>query len=323
MEDSSKERTGLVADDDDLFHTLDTSSRIGSIVKAGDITGRFEYGFDSGDGEITTRLLYGRWNIGAGSILVGQDYVPISLSVHTAWKSTLSGYGRLYGGRVPQVKLLMGGLQVALLEPSSGFDITGASVDDDTSLPKIEANYTFKAGPFAATACAGYNTYDETLNPTPTTEKDVSVDSMVYGLGVQYLVGPLRIRADVFAGSNLDEYGTISQGASIPAAYTATGTVEDSDTLGYAAAVNYKISDTLTFDIGYGVQKEEGKTAALANIEQEVSAYYALLNIKLAEGVILTPEVGERDYGDYEVAGSPAVKKGKETRYGVEFKIGF
>jgi hypothetical protein len=324
MEDTAKEAAGTVSDDSDFFHQLDTGSRIGAIVKAGDITGRFEYGTTASGGAITSRLLYGRWNFGAGSILVGQDYCPAQLNAHSSWKTTLSGYGRLYAGRVPQVKLYLGNFQLALLEPKtgSGTGLTGAAVEFDTTLPKIEANYTFKTGPFAATAVFGYNTYDEVINPTATTEKEIGVDSMVYGVGLQYLVGPLRVRANVWAGTNIEEYGTISNGGPVAAWYNGND-IEDTDTMAYCAAVNYKISDTMTFDVGYGVQTEEGKTTGNVDKEREVSAYYALLIIKLAENVYLSPEAGVRDYGDEKVAGSPDVKKGKDTRYGVEFKVNF
>ena len=63
----SEELTGTGFDDDDLTWGLQGNSRIGAKVKAGDISGRFEYGTG-----INLRLLYASWNFGGGELLVGQ-----------------------------------------------------------------------------------------------------------------------------------------------------------------------------------------------------------------------------------------------------------
>jgi len=72
MSDYSKEYTGTGFSDDDLSWFLQGNSRIGAKVKAGAVSGRFEYG--SGP---SLRLLNGAWNFGGGTLVVGQDYSPI------------------------------------------------------------------------------------------------------------------------------------------------------------------------------------------------------------------------------------------------------
>ena len=64
---------GSVVDDDEMAYLLQGNSRIGANVKWGNVGGRFEYGHTT---TANLRLLYGTWNFGAGTLLVGQDYGP-------------------------------------------------------------------------------------------------------------------------------------------------------------------------------------------------------------------------------------------------------
>jgi len=94
------------------------NSRIGATVKVSDeLTGRFEYG--SGD-NASIRLLYGEWNFGGGTLTVGQDYTPISLTSGYSQQfknanTGLIGYGMPYAGRVPQLKLTFGNFSIAAI----------------------------------------------------------------------------------------------------------------------------------------------------------------------------------------------------------------
>lgn len=85
--DDSKEVAGLggEVDDADLSWNQQTNARIGANVKAGALGGNFEYGHSS---TVNLRKLFGTWNFGAGTLLVGQDYTPID----TFW-SHMVGYG--------------------------------------------------------------------------------------------------------------------------------------------------------------------------------------------------------------------------------------
>ncbi|MCG8567180.1 MAG: hypothetical protein MI747_19060, partial [Desulfobacterales bacterium] len=71
---------GLATGDDTKNYEqgLQGNARIGAKVKVNDsLKGRFEYGALQGNANI--RLLYGEWNFGAGSLLVGQNYTPLLL----------------------------------------------------------------------------------------------------------------------------------------------------------------------------------------------------------------------------------------------------
>ena len=78
---------------------LQPYSRIGADVKVSDeLTGRFEYGADSGIANV--RLLYGEWNFGAGQLLVGQAYSVLHVfqSSQAYWDYGMTGLGEVYAG---------------------------------------------------------------------------------------------------------------------------------------------------------------------------------------------------------------------------------
>jgi len=108
-----------IDDEDELTWELQSNSRVGASVKAGDIGGRFEYGTG-----VNLRRLYGTWNFGAGELLVGQEYTPLFFPISD--QCGLGGgdcglifWGTVYAGRQPQLMLTMGGFKVALVDPNS------------------------------------------------------------------------------------------------------------------------------------------------------------------------------------------------------------
>ena len=64
MDNVSEEATGTTFSDDDLTWDQQGNSRIGARVKAGAISGRFEYGIS--DAKASLRLLNATWNYGLG-----------------------------------------------------------------------------------------------------------------------------------------------------------------------------------------------------------------------------------------------------------------
>jgi hypothetical protein len=129
-----------IDDEDELTWELQSNSRVGANVKAGDIGGRFEYGTG-----VNLRLLYGTWNFGPGTFLVGQDYTPLAYFISD--QCGLGGgdcglifWGTVYTGRHPQLKLTMGGFKVALIDPnSSGLLEAGGTTADVTTVPSASS----------------------------------------------------------------------------------------------------------------------------------------------------------------------------------------
>ncbi|MCG8568295.1 MAG: hypothetical protein MI747_24765, partial [Desulfobacterales bacterium] len=147
----------FVADNDttndtEFSESLHGNSRIGAKVKVSDeLSGRFEYGAFEGNANI--RLLYGAWNFGAGTLIVGQDYAPAWMSVSNqayAGDNGLGGWGENYTDRTPQIKLVFGGLKLAFLEPNTNYyaaapaDVAAEDTATSYDMPAIQAKYTLK-----------------------------------------------------------------------------------------------------------------------------------------------------------------------------------
>ena len=329
-ESDSKDVQGTFEDDDLTWDMMSSgTTRIGAKVKAGDIGGRFEYGHKPSGNLVFMRLMYGTWNFGAGQLLIGQDYTPFykGISKRAFGDGTMSSYGNNYTGRVPQVKLKIAGFQAALLNPSAGAPVNNPGTDTDTTLPEIELRYDLKVGPVDLGAGIAYGTYDTVARDVAAeTEKDYGVDSFLYRLTAKYAMGPFRIAANVFAGTNPANYGVSTGSAGMAAdsaVYNATNdSIEDSEVLGYVGVVGFKLSDTVEFEAGYGRVSCETDVNAIKT-EGEQTLYYVQAQITLAKGMMIIPEIGNVDYGDTKVTNQTDVKNGDTSWYGAKWQINF
>lgn len=322
MDSWSKEASATGFDDDDLTWGLGGVSMIGANVEAGEVSAGFQM-WEGYEPAAFTQL-WGSWNYGAGSLLVGKSMVPVNMFIsNQVWWGDIDlfGHGAVYGNTRPMIQLSTGGFKVALVQPSAAGGVVGTAVDTDTTMPKIEASYTFSAGPASLEIMGGMNTYDETTNPTAVTEKDYSIDSYIVALVWKIGLGAIWINGDIFIAQNLEDYGGF-QRHNDSASYDATVKDEiiDADSIGYALVVGYKASDTLKFEFGYGA--EESELDRPGTYEDEVSAYYANVEITLAEGVTITPEIGQIDFGDITVDGVKT-KQGDVSYYGAKWQIAF
>lgn len=307
-------------DVDGYAQALQGNSRIGANVKVSDeLSGRFEYGASGGG--VNVRLLYGEWNFGAGSLLVGQDWTPLVM-----WNSSqvwgvdngLWGVGEYGGHRLAQLKLKIGGFRLALMAPDVDFmDTVGtdlnsgsATYSTEVKIPAIALKYVFSADNYNLKAIAGYSSF-EILNAAG--NKDV--DSYVVGVGADISFGKLWIGTSVHAGSNVGNLGT----EWVNNTYTGTGyaaydgtTLTDNDAIGYQLVVSYTVNDMIGLEAGYGYCETEFDVAA--SNEDEVASYYLQAPITLAPGVVITPEIG---VVDWEEAGE------KTTYFGAKWQINF
>jgi len=324
--------------DDDLLWDLQSNSRIGADVKAGAIGGKFEYGTG-----INLRQLFGTWNFGAGTLLVGQTYTPVFYLVsNQVWgtDNDLVGYGGIYSGRKPMIQLAIGGLKIALVTPnvvnidpysaaSSEVDLdptsitylqniavpaSGTFTDTDTTMPKLEVCYSFKAGPFSLKPMFGYNSYD-VVDANDDVE---SVDSYILGLGVSGGFGPLYVKGSVYKGQNLGQYG-FYQDADGEAQW-AGNKIVDNDSMGYQLIVGFKANDMITVEGGYGAVKSELDTRG--TYEDKANAYYLQAVITLAKGFFIVPEFGKLDH-KYQTVNGVNTEQGDTTYYGAKWQINF
>ena len=112
---------------------LQGNARIGARVKVSDeLTGRFEYGTG-----VNVRMLYGKWDFGSGSFLVGQTYSPLNIFVSNqvfGSDTDMLNVGGVYSGREPMLQLQFGSFKVAAVELNNA-DNVGGTVEN--TIPAI------------------------------------------------------------------------------------------------------------------------------------------------------------------------------------------
>lgn len=308
-------------DVDGLDWSLNGGSRIGANVKVSDeLSGRFEYG--ASDGNVNVRLLYGEWNFGAGSLLVGQDWTPLVMwNSNQVWADNgLWGVGEYGGHRLAQIKFKMGGFRLAFMAPdvdfanTAGGDLNSAVTtpySTEVKIPAIGLKYIYSADNYNLKALAGYSSF-EILN----TAGDKSVDSYVLGVGADISFGALWIGASIHGGSNVGNLGNewvnnTYTGAGY-ASYDGT-TLKDNDAIGYEFVIVYTVNDMFGFEAGYGYCETE--LDATVSTKDKVDSYYLQAPITLAPGVVITPEIGVADWKE---AGQE-----KTTYFGATWRVAF
>jgi hypothetical protein len=331
--DRSKDLVGTNYDDQDTTWTSQTNARFGAKVKASDtVSGQFEQAMSSNS--FALRLMFGEWNFGAGSLLVGQDYTPVdtiisasagvlpSVIAAAGTNPILDGEGNalqigsFYESRIAQIKLKFGDFQLAFVQPSTT-GTQGVYTDIDTILPKIELNYTFKTDMFSVTPYGGYQSVDFT---NPATDSSVSITSYVYGVTAGVNFGPAYVKGNIFGGTNTGNFGRSNVVNYDTAVITGTDS-NDADTWGGIILLGYKLNDMLTFEAGYARDHSENDYSG-ANHENETTQWYVNATVTLAPGVFIVPEVGNFDFGDNKVAGV-STKNGDVTYFGAKWQINF
>ncbi len=313
-----------VASDTDTQWALQGNSRIGARVSAGDVGGRFEYG--SGP---NLRHLYGTWNFGAGTLLVGQTDTPLNESYsNQVWDTddNLHKAGMIYQGRMGQIQLSFGGFDLAFVTPntqaalldSGGTVVTSA--DNDTTLPQIIMAYRFSTDMFNVKPFVGWATYDFTTGVTSAVQQE-SVDSIVYGVTGKVNFGPAYLAASLFSGSNVGNMGITTLTVSNALINAADGKIIDNDTLAYAGVVGFKANDLFTIEGGYGHVDSEVDVPG-AKTEDTAFSYYIQTVITLAPGVSIIPEVGIQSNDEIKSAGV-TTKESEATYFGAKWQIDF
>lgn len=314
--------------DMDLDMDLATNSRIGANVKVSDaVAGRFEYGASGGDANI--RLLYGDWNFGTGTIRLGQDYTPMSPSISNQVFFTddnLNSVGAVDGDRFAQIKLIMGSLQVALVENAGsvsdnllGPGVSTDGYETDKILPKIEASYEFAIDMLSIMPFVGFQTYD--IETTGATQSSETVTSYVMGVHGMVNLGPAYVNFSGHIAQNGGDYGLFSLG-SATSARLVNNSVEDSTGYGMAVVGGFKPSDTLQVEAGIGYVDAEVDTGPGTSLDDDTLAFYVNAVITLAPGVYVVPEIGF--YDDYaDVDSDTDLDDGRLIYAGAKFQIDF
>jgi hypothetical protein len=284
--------------DDNYRQALQGNSRIGANVKVSDeLTGRFEYGH--GGGNTGVRLLYGEWNFGAGSLLVGQTYSPLnmfpSLQVGVpdlGYDTNLLAFGGVYSGRERILQLKFGDFKIAAVP------VANVPAGGESQFPAIEASYSMKFDAFSLGVAGGYQSYD-------TAAGDVSSYMIAVEGGANF--GAAYLKGSVYMGENAGDLIWISTGGG----NDGTGAPgADVDNLGFVLVAGMKVNDFASFETGYGWAEID-----LGAADDEVKSYYLQATLTLAPGVYVIPEIGQVD----EVEAG----QGDYTYYGAKWQINF
>jgi hypothetical protein len=298
---------------DNVDWTHDTgNSRFGANFQDGAVGGTVEIRPLAG---AQMRHWYGWWDFGGGKLIVGQTWAPTFAPVACAcYEGGLTaGYGDVIGSlRAGQMALHMGSLQIAALTPSqaSKFGALGSSTG---MLPKIEANYSLKAGPAAIKLYGGYNSSEEEVLAT---KKSYDYNSYLFGANVRMAFGAAGVALNVYTAKNPVEYGMAAANAQ---AATITTDVNEVDVMGFLVDFNYKISPTMSFFVGFGQAQDELDVPGTS--EGTHTIFYAGLPITLAKNVTITPEVGQ--FSDELDVGAAVTPAPSTTYYGAYWQINF
>ncbi len=300
-------------DDSDLKMPHGNYSRFGAKFQTGDISGHVELGLKGAeDGDtVYERLLYGTWDFGDGTLLVGQDYCPythISAQVAPGFydlENYFIGYGCLWNSRQPQLRMnLENGFYAALIRPQGASAAAAqtaynaataaavADMDQDVTLPKICVGYKVKMDNLTLNPGFAYNTMkyeSQALN------KDWDVDSWLLYVNGKVGLGMVDLKWSIHTGQNLGDFGISNRTAAANARFNAAGKVEDSDCMGYYLQASYKL-DPATINVGYGYAEAESDLAGQKTDDQ--SSYFVNCKLPIAETFFVVPEISFYDDGD-------------------------
>lgn len=306
-------------DDSDLVMELGNYSRFGAKLMTGDIAGRVEFGILGDTDKVYSRLLYGTWDFGGGTLLVGQDYNPytnISAQVAAApikdpfdvfWGTSqyndldngFIGYGALWDSRQPQIRLDMAnGLYVSVIQPETPQYVTRtmvnfvAGVNDaetDVILPKVCVGYKYKAEGISLNPGVAYNTIEVASEAADFSEDIVSY--LVY-LNGKAALGPADLQWSIHYGQNLADFGLKGREIAAGALVDVNGDIEDSTCYGGYLQVAFPV-DPATITLGYGyTQSENDEWGDDADAQ---SSYFVNAKIPLSTTFFVVPEISFYD----------------------------
>ncbi|MCG8635946.1 MAG: hypothetical protein MI863_19095 [Desulfobacterales bacterium] len=291
---------------------LQGNSRIGATVKVSDeLTGGFEYGTG-----VNVRKLYGEWNFGAGSLLVGQTYTPLNWFYSNQVYGTdndMLAQGGVYSGRQGMLRLKFGTFEIAAVTPNEETtNVNGGNGTTEVDFPAIEAKYTFNFDSGKIQIAGGYNAYELTDGGVT-----YDVDSYVVALGGTINFGAFYLGSNVWVGENPGNLMAVSVDGDNAwddgFASITGGQLYDNEAYGFILVGAYTVNDMFKLEAGYGYANTELDQAGAQ--EDEVATYYLQSVITLAPGVMVIPEIGMIDgeeSGDIE-----------RTYFGAKWQINF
>jgi hypothetical protein len=306
-----------VDDNNDLNFDLADISRFGARGQVGDIYGVAELGLrgsknDAGYGvsdkaayynrQVYTRLLYGKWDFGAGDLIVGQDYTPITypsaqqapgiFNLQNGFIST----GCMWDRRWPQVKVnLDNGLVLAAVETYAGTSVSGyeappagtmAGGNYDVTVPKLYIAYKFKREGIFLSPGFGYNVYNYNDKAVGGTFDD-DISSYVVYLQGKWDPSAVGFKFAAHYGENINDFGILGRPAAAGAVVDAFNEVQNATSWGGYIQVAVKVDPT-TISLGWGYANDEND--AVGPEADEKMGIFVNCKVPIAETFFITPE---------------------------------
>lgn len=293
---------------------LYSTSRMGANFNFEKIAGKSEFGFGNVN-NVYLRLANVKVDLGKMSLLVGQDYTGFHLgnvaaqstSLILGYENMLLGYGAVYDGRRPMIKLIMkNGLYFAFMNPTKVDPFNLGTDAIDAIIPKINFGFNYKNDKFGVFPTFGLNMskYNKDFNAL---EKDESVMAYVFATTFMFDMDKLKLKTQVNYGQNMDDYGVITS-TFANVGFNADGDIVNATTLsGYLQVTFGKV----TAGSGY-------ITSSSDNLDDADTGMSAFLQgvFKLHKNVSIIPEVGLIDCMEDGMGG----KEGSEMYFGFKMQ---
>lgn len=338
--------TGLVSgtpiltgpDQKETQYGLASNTRLGVVMDRGEgLGGNVELALKN-DGSITLRKGYGSYTFDGITLLIGQDYTPLSdfaYSSKSKWNysnqafdgdNDLAGWGVIddQDKRVPQIKIKWNGLQVALVEDRyaifpTGLKTTPTDATAQVLLPKLEARYRLTSDIYFGDIFGGVNSYKV---KSESLDIDKTLTSYALGVGGGINLDPAYVRGMVWTARNGKQMGLHqADAAGVTFDPTDNSIITDKD-LGWAVIAGVNIQKVIV-EAGYGIVSS--KMDESGTKKNEAQNYYLNATIPVVQNAAKTasffivPEVGVYDY----MKNASGTDQGKALYAGAKWQVDF
>ena len=324
---------GWTTDDDDSSFMIDIAdiSRFGAKGQAGDIYGVVELGLigqenaneytwagvgeNSATLDVYTRLIYGKWDFGAGTLLVGQDYAPVTYisnqqgpgifddEANTSYdlQNAFIGVGTLWDSRIPQIKVnLDNGFYCMVAQVDHAANPQGATAggDVDLILPKTVVGFDIKREGLYLGPGLAYNSYNYDDGVGGFSD---DITSWFFFLHGKVDLGATTLKFTGHYGENVGDWVSCRKNrydATLDAsrAYVNGTDVDNATCYGGWVQAAFAL-DPGTLSLGWGYSSSQNDTTAVADYDEkdELMGVFVNYKIPITDNFSATPEF---DYWD-------------------------